>query len=65
MGYDVTLERRIRELCAQAVATPDAGQLEPILTELRLALRDHVEQIKNLVEDYPFSAVGRSGQRLR
>jgi len=55
MVYDVTLERRIRELCAQAVATLDTAELEPILTELRVALRKHVEQIKSLVAEYPFA----------
>ena len=54
MAYDITLERRIRELCAQAVATPDAAELEPILAELRVALREHVAQIKSLVAEFPF-----------
>ena len=61
MPYDVTLERRIRELCAQAVATKDAVQLQTILTELRDALRQHTEQLKDLVGDYPFSPdIGKS-----
>lgn len=59
--YDVTLERRIRELCAQAVATKDAAQLQAILTELRDALRQHTEHLKNMVGDYPFSPdIGKS-----
>jgi hypothetical protein len=61
MSYDVTLERRIRELCAQAVATKDAAQLQTILTELRDALRQHTEQLKDLVGDYPFAPdIGKS-----
>ena len=61
MSYDVTLERRIRELCAQAVATKDAAQLQTILTELRDALRQHTEQLKDLVGEYPFAPdIGKS-----
>jgi hypothetical protein len=55
--YDVTLERRIRELCAQAVAARDTDDVQPILAELREALRKHVEQLKGMVAEYPFSPV--------
>jgi DNA-binding transcriptional regulator YbjK len=41
--FDVTLEQRIRELCAQAVAAQDTAELQPILAELRHALREHLE----------------------
>lgn len=57
MLYDVTLERRIRELCAQAVAARDTDEVQPILSELREALREHVEQLKRMVAEYPFSPV--------
>ncbi len=57
MAYDVTLERRIRELCAQAVAARETDDVQPILSELREALREHVEQIKGLVAEYPFLPV--------
>jgi hypothetical protein len=55
--YDVTLERRIRELCAQAVAARNSDEAEPILSELRQALRQHVQQLKSMVSFYPFSPV--------
>jgi hypothetical protein len=55
--YDVTLERRIRELCAQAVAARNSEEAEPILSELRAALRQHVGQLKNMVAEYPFLPV--------
>ena len=55
MAYDVTLPRRIRELCAQAIAAPDSEEFQPVLSELRQALRQHVEQIQNMVIEYPFS----------
>jgi hypothetical protein len=57
VAYDVTLERRIRELCAQAIAAQDTDQFQPILSELRKALRAHTEQLKSLVEEYPFLPV--------
>ena len=34
---------RIQEICAKAVATTDAGQIEPILSELRAALREKIQ----------------------
>lgn len=55
VAFDVTLEYRIRELCAQAVAAQDTAELQPILAELRHALREHLEQLKNMVAEYPFS----------
>jgi len=57
VAYDVTLERRIRELCGQAVAARDTDDVQPILSELRQALREHVEQLKGMVAEYPFLPV--------
>jgi hypothetical protein len=57
VSYDVTLERRIRELCAEAVAARDSDEVHPILSELRDALRQHAEQLKSMVAEYPFSPV--------
>ena len=56
MAYDVTLARRIRELCAQAIAARDSEEFRPVLSELRQALRQHVEQLQTMVIEYPFSA---------
>jgi len=55
--YDVTLERRIRELCAQVVAAQDSEDFQPILSELREALREHAGRLQNLVAEYPFLVV--------
>lgn len=55
MAYDVTLARRIRELCAQAIAARDSEEFRPVLSELRQALRQHVEQLQTMVIEYPFS----------
>lgn len=57
MAFDPTLERRIRELCAQAIAAEDTEELRPVLSELREALRQHVEQLKNMIDEYPFARV--------
>ena len=57
MAFDATLEMRIRELCAQATAAQDTAELQPILAELRHALREHLEQLRCLVAQYPFSPV--------
>jgi hypothetical protein len=55
MTWDVTLERRVRELCAQAIAARDTDQLQPILSDLRHTLREHAERLKTLIAEYPFS----------
>jgi hypothetical protein len=49
----MTLEDRIRELCAKAVAADDARELECILTELKLALREHTERLRDMLSHYP------------
>lgn len=48
------LERRIRELCAEAVKPQDADTLRCIMQELRNALHEHNEGIKRVVAEYPF-----------
>ena len=50
----VTLDRRIRELCAEAVATRDADKLWPIMCELKDALRQHNDDLKLIIAEYPF-----------
>ena len=54
MALDVTLERRIRELCVQAVATQDANELQSIISELQGALREHSDLLKIMLSEYPF-----------
>ena len=41
------LEDRIRELCAKAVSAAD-DELEPIIRELRTALREHSQRLRQL-----------------
>src|ERR1700687_1080493 len=50
----VTLDRRIRELCAEAVAMKDADALRPIMHELRDALHQHNDELKHIIAEYPF-----------
>ena len=54
VAHDVTLERRIRELCSQAVAAKDADTLRPIMGELRDALREHNKELQRILTEYPF-----------
>jgi hypothetical protein len=41
------LEDRIRQLCAKAVAAPESD-LEPVITELKVALHEHTERLRKL-----------------
>jgi hypothetical protein len=50
----VTLDRRIRELCAQAVASQNLDEVRPILSELRNALHEHNDELKLIIAEYPF-----------
>jgi hypothetical protein len=54
MGRAVTLERRIQELSAEAVAAKDASALQPIMNELRNLLQEHNQDLKRMVAEYPF-----------
>jgi len=53
-GICVTLEKRIRELCALAVAAQDGDTLRAIMKELRDALREHNENLQRTLPEYPF-----------
>jgi hypothetical protein len=54
MGRVATLERRIQELCIEAVAAKDAEALQPIMDELKSSLQEHNEELKLMVAEYPF-----------
>jgi hypothetical protein len=41
------LEDRIRELCAKAITSGDS-EFTSVMSELRSALREHIEQIRTL-----------------
>ena len=50
-------ERRIRELCARAVAARDTEEIVPVLSELRNALHQHAEQLRTMLDQYPLAPV--------
>jgi hypothetical protein len=41
------LDDRIRELCAKAVSSDDS-ELSSVMSELRSAMREHIEEIRTL-----------------
>jgi hypothetical protein len=43
-------EERIRALCSKAVAADDHNDVEPLVAELRVALHEHIEQIRQRVK---------------
>jgi len=47
------LDDRIRHLCAQAVATTDADELNRILGQLSGSLRAHTERVRQLAVKRP------------
>lgn len=50
------LDDRIRELCSKVVDTRD-GELEPLLTKLKTALREHTVQMRKLAAE---SLIGKT-----
>ena len=42
------LEDRIRQLCAHAVETKDGDEFAPVIQELKAALHEHSEQLREL-----------------
>jgi hypothetical protein len=44
------LEDRIRNLCAKAIAALGGDELEPALSELKAALREHTERTRRRVQ---------------
>ncbi len=42
------LDDRIRELCAEVVLAQGTDQLEPILSELKSALHEHIERLRKM-----------------
>ena len=57
VAVDVTLERRIRELCGSGRGYAGHGPVAAVLSELNAMLRGHAERLKSLLAEYPFLAV--------
>jgi hypothetical protein len=52
---DSSRDDRIKALCARAVATTDAAQVEAVIVELRAALHELIEELRTQTrEDIPF-----------
>ena len=49
------LEDRIRDLCLKAIAAEDDSELGSILTELRGALHEHFQLLKEMLANYPLT----------
>ncbi len=47
------MEDRIRRLCSQLLAITDDEELRPILIELREALHQHIERLRERFGAYP------------
>jgi hypothetical protein len=47
------MDDRIKKLCAKAVATDPSPELDEILQELRPALHEHSESLREMVARYP------------
>lgn len=47
------MEDRIRRLCSQILATSKDEEIEPLLVELREALRQHIERLRRRLGSYP------------
>lgn len=58
LGAIVTFESRIHELCRRAVTAKD-DEVELVLAELRVALREHILHTRRLLSTYPFSRRSR------
>src|SRR4030095_518677 len=58
------LEDRIRNLCAELVATSDPEQQRAIVTKLRGELRRHIEQLRVRLGEYPLEQRRHSGTRV-
>lgn len=51
----MTLEGKIRQLCARLIAAENDEAAERILQELRPALREYCERLKlRVAQEYPF-----------
>ena len=48
------VEDKIRELCAQVLATEDEDELRSMLVELQNALRQHIQHLRGRFANYPF-----------
>lgn len=53
-----SLQDRVHELCAQAIAAKNDAELEIILPELRAAIRDHIRHLRAIALEVVPEAFG-------
>ncbi len=58
------MEDRIRKLCSQILATKKDEEIEPLLVELRRALRLHIERLRRRLGSYPFLVERRQRSQI-
>ncbi|HEY3974948.1 MAG TPA: hypothetical protein VGM18_18220 [Candidatus Sulfotelmatobacter sp.] len=58
------MEDKIRKLCAELLATTEDEEVRPILVELRDALHEHVERLRERFASYPFFVERRTGDHI-
>ena len=54
-----SLEDRVRELCAQAVAAKTEAELRVVLPQLQAAIRDHIRYLRAIAVEVIPEAFGR------
>jgi DNA-binding transcriptional regulator YbjK len=59
------MEDRIRTLCQQIVAVQDEDELDSVILELRDALHQHIEQLRERLADYPILVERRNQDNQR
>ncbi|HLO31408.1 MAG TPA: hypothetical protein VK249_19815, partial [Anaerolineales bacterium] len=54
-----SLEDRVRLLCNQAIAAKTQVELDSVLSELRVAIRDHISYVRAMVAETIPEAFGK------
>jgi hypothetical protein len=54
-----SLEERVQDLCAQAIAAKNQAELEIILPQLQAAIRDHIRYLRAIAAEAIPEAFGR------
>jgi len=58
------MEDKIRRLCAELVATTDDAEVRQRLVELRKALHQHIERLRERFASYPVLVERRAGNKI-
>ena len=58
-------EGRIRRLCSDLLAKRSDEDFEPLIVELRDALHQYIEDLRESLGSYPLLVEGRAGNEIR